>query len=175
MSHVMALVYDDQFKGEEARAALHRMAGEGLLEMNDTVFIARKPDGKTSVSQEDTVMGRDQKIGQVAGLIAAAVTGTVPFVLAGTLAGRLIGKLTDHGITHKFIRDLKTELQRGTSGLVVLGSTDPQRRRKIQERMQSFGGRILESDLPPELQEEIESEIERQKAAPRATPESLSE
>src|SRR5258708_18396635 len=83
MSHVMALVYDDQFKGEEARAALHRMAGEGLLEMNDTVFIARKPDGKTSVSQEDTVMGRDQKIGQIAGLIAAAVTGTVPFVLAG--------------------------------------------------------------------------------------------
>jgi len=175
MSHVMALVYDDQFKGEEARAALHRLAGEGLLEMNDTVFIARKPDGKTSVSQEDTVMGRDQKIGQVAGLIAAAVTGTVPFVLAGTLAGRLIGKLTDHGITHKFISDLKTELQPGTSGLVVLGGTDPQRRRRIQERTQSFGGRILESDLPPELQEEIESEIERQKAAPRATPESLSE
>ena len=143
--------------------------------MNDTVFIARKPDGKTSVSQEDTVMGRDQKIGQVAGLIAAAVTGTVPFVLAGTLAGRLIGKLTDHGITHKFISDLKTELQPGTSGLVVLGGTDPQRRRRIQERMQSFGGRILESDLPPELQEEIESKIERQKAAPRATPESLLE
>jgi uncharacterized membrane protein len=50
MSHLIALVFDDQFKGEEARAALHRMAGEGLLEMNDTVFIARKPDGKTSVS-----------------------------------------------------------------------------------------------------------------------------
>ena len=174
MSHVMALVYDDQFKGEEARAALHRMAGEGLLEMNDTVFIARKPDGKTSVSQEDTVMGRDQKIGQVAGLIAAAVTGTVPFVLAGTLAGRLIGKLTDHGITHKFIRDLKTELQPGTSGWscsVVQILSEGER----SKRTQSFGGRILESDLPPELQEEIESEIERQKAAPRATPESLSE
>src|SRR5260370_15232797 len=96
-------------------------------------------------------------------------------VLAGPQAGGRIGKHTDHGITHKFISDLKTELQPGTSGLVVLGSTDPQRRRKIQERMQSFGGRILESDLPPELQEEIESEIERQKAAPRATPESLSE
>jgi hypothetical protein len=60
MSHLIALVFDDQFKGEEARAALHRMASEGLLEMNDTVF-ARKPDGKTSVSQEDNVMARVQK------------------------------------------------------------------------------------------------------------------
>ena len=135
MSHLIALVFDDQFKGEEARAALHRMAGEGLLETNDTVFTARKPDGKTSVSQEDNVMGRDQKIGHVAGLIAAAVTGTTPFVLAGTLAGRLIGRLRDHGITRKFIRDLKQELQPGTSGLVVLGSSDPERRQKIQERM----------------------------------------
>ncbi len=74
MSYLIALIFDDQFKGEEARAALHRMAGEGLLEMNDTVFIARKPDGKTSVSQEDNVIGRDQKIGHVAGLIAVTVT-----------------------------------------------------------------------------------------------------
>jgi uncharacterized membrane protein len=99
MSHLIALVFNDQFKGEEARAALNRRAGEGLLEMNDTVFIARKPDGKTSVSQADNVMARVQKIGHVVGLIAAAVTGTMPFVLAGTLAGRLIGRLTDHGIT----------------------------------------------------------------------------
>src|SRR5579863_5810348 len=168
MSHVMALVYDDQFKGKEAGAALHRMAGEGLLEMNDTVFIARKPDGKTSVSQENQVVGRAQKIGHVAGLIAAA-SGTMPFVLAGTLAGRLIGGLTDHGITRRFIKDLKQELRPGTSGLVLLGGSDPERRHKIEERMQGFGRRILESNLPPELQEEIESEIDRQKAAQRAT------
>src|SRR5260370_3426897 len=169
MSHLIALVFDDQFKGEEARAALHRMAGDGLLEINDTVFIARKPDGKTSVSEENRIMGRDQKSGHVAGLIAAAVTGNMPVVLAGTLAGRIIGKLTDQGITRKFIRDLKKELQPGTSGLVLLGSSDPERRQKIEERMQGLGGTVFESNLPPELQEEIESEIERQKAAQRAT------
>src|SRR5258708_35128439 len=149
MSHLIALIFDDQFKGEEARAALHRMAGEGLLEMNDTVFIARKPDGKISVSQEDNIIGRDQKIGHVAGLIATAVTGTMPFVLAGTLAGRLIGRLTDHGITRKFIRDLKQELRPGTSGLVVLGSFDPERGQKCQERMYASRGAILKSNFLP--------------------------
>src|SRR5260370_21573351 len=114
-------------------------------------------------------MGRDQKIGHVAGLIAAAVTGTMTFVLAGTLAGRLIGRLRDHGITRKFIRDLKQELQPGTSGLVVLGSSDPERRQKIQERMHGFGGSIFESNLPPALQAEIDSETERRENAQRAT------
>lgn len=28
MSHSIALVFDDQFKGEEAKPAFHRMAGE---------------------------------------------------------------------------------------------------------------------------------------------------
>src|SRR5260370_42532936 len=102
MSHLIALVFDDQFKGVEARAALHRMAGEGLLEMNDTVFIARKPDGKTAVSQADTGRAREQNIGQVAASIAAAVPRTVPCVLAGTLAARPIRKLTAHEIPHQF-------------------------------------------------------------------------
>ena len=33
MSHLIALIFEDPFKGEEARAAVHRMAGDGLLEL----------------------------------------------------------------------------------------------------------------------------------------------
>jgi len=137
MSHLIALVVDDQFKGEEAQEPLFiAWPVKGLLETNDPVFIARKPDGKTSVSQEDNVMGRDQKNRSCRrGLIAAAVTGTTPFVLAGTLAGRLIGRLRDHGITRKFIRDLKQELQPGTSAWLCWVSSDPERRQKTPERM----------------------------------------
>lgn len=165
MSHLIALVFDDQFKAEEARAAIHRLAGEGLLQIDDTVLIVTKPDGKTVVSQEDKVRGKDQKAGHVLGLIAAAVTGTMPFILAGTLGGRLIGRLMDHGITRKFVKDLKQEVEPGTSALILLGASDPERRQKIEERMQEFGGKILQSDLPSDVQQEIENEIERHKAA----------
>jgi uncharacterized membrane protein len=165
MSHLIALVFDDQFKGEEARAALHRMAGEGLLDISDTVLITRNAAGKTVVSQEDKVIRKDQKPGHIAGLVAAAATGTMPFILAGTLAGRLVGRLMDHGITRKFVKDLKEQIQPGTSAQVLLGASDPDRRQAVEERMRGFGAKMLESDLPPEVQEEIESEIERQKAA----------
>ncbi len=165
MSRLIALVFDDQFKGKEARAELHRLAGEGLLAIDDTVIIVKKPDGKTVVSPEDKVTGKGQKAGHVAGLVAAAVTGTMPFIPAGTLAGRLVGRLMDHGITHKFVKDLKPELQPGTSALIVQATSDPERRREVEERMQGFGAKILEADLPPEVEQEIESEIARQSAA----------
>jgi len=165
MSHLIALVFDDQFKGEEARASLHRMAGDGLLEIKDTVIIVRKPDGKTLVSQEDKVRKEGQRAGHIVGLVAAAVTGTLPFIMAATLAGRLVSRLLDHGITSKFVKGLKQEIKPGTSALIVLGSSDPERRQEIEQRLQGLGAKILRSDLPPEVQQEIEDEIERHKAA----------
>jgi len=165
MSQLIALIFDDQFKAEEARDALHRMAGEGLLEIYGSVLITKNAAGKTVVTQEDKVIREDQKAGHIAGLIAAAVTGTMPFILAPTLARRLVSRLMDHGITQKFVKDLKREVEPGTSALVLLAASDPDRRQAVEEKMRSFGAKMLESVLPPEVKQEIESEIEKQKAA----------
>jgi len=156
MSRLIALVFDDQFKGEEARAALNRMVGEGLLEIQDSVLITKRLDGLTQVSQENNVIHRGQKSGNVAGLIAAAVTGTVPFILAGTVAGRLVGKLMDHGITHKFVKTVKQEIDPGTSALILLADSDPERRQVIIDRLRIYEPHVVESDLPAELEREIE-------------------
>ena len=156
MSRLIALVFDDQFKGEEARAALNRMVGEGLLEIQDSVLITKRLDGLTQVSQENNVIHRGQISGNVAGLIAAAVTGTVPFILAGTVAGRLVGKLMDHGITHKFVKTVKQEIDPGTSALILLADSDPERRQVIIDRLRIYEPHVVESDLPAELEREIE-------------------
>lgn len=165
MSHLIALIFDDPFKGEEALATVHRMAGDGLLDLEDSVLIKNSQDGHFSVIQEDQVISKSQKAGHLLGLVAAAVSGTVPVILGGTLAGRLVGKVMDHGITHRFVKHLKTEVLPGTSALVMLGDSDPERREEVIQRLQEFGPKILESDLPPDIQHDIESEIERQSAA----------
>jgi uncharacterized membrane protein len=156
MSHLIALVFDDQFKGEEARTALRRMVGEGLLEIQDSVLITKRLDGQTQISQEDNVTHQGQKTGNVAGLIAAAVTGTVPFLLAGTVAGRLVDKLMDHGITYKFVKTVKQEIDPGTSVLILLADSDPERRQVIIDRLRIYEPHVVESDLPAELEREIE-------------------
>jgi uncharacterized membrane protein len=165
MSHLIALVFDDQFKAEEARDVIHRMAADGLLELNDTVLIKRRLDGKVTVSQDAEAMGEKQNVGHAAGLIAAAATGTVPSLLAGTVAGRLVSRLRDHGTTREFVRNLRQQVEPGASAVILLGECDPERRQSILEHLQEFEPRILETDFPAELQDEIENEIQGRKAA----------
>ena len=63
--------------------------------------------------------------------------------------------LRDNGITNRFVREVNHALQPGTSALIVIGSSDPERRRKILERLRPFTPRLLESDLPPAVEAEM--------------------
>jgi uncharacterized membrane protein len=156
MSQLVALVFDDPYKGEEARAALHRMGGEGLLQIDEIAILVKGVDGKMQTAQDADATAKGQHAGHLIGLVTAAITGTMPFILGGTLAGRLIGRLTDHGITNRFIKDVGGELQPGTSALIILGRSDPERRQKVVERLRTFNPKLLQSDLPPELEGELE-------------------
>jgi uncharacterized membrane protein len=158
-SKLIALVFDDPYKADEAHAALKRLAGEGLLETDETAVIVRTADGKTTASQAENVVKKDRKIGHVVGLVAAAVTGTVPLIMAATVAGALIGKITDHGITNKFVKQVQDELQPGTSALVVLGRSDPERRQKVIDGLKKFNPKVLSSDLPLELEYELQQAL----------------
>lgn len=157
---LVALIFDDPYKADEARAALNRMGGEGLLEIDETAVIVKKVDDKIRVSQDVNVIGKDLHIGHIAGLVTAAVTGTLPFIMGGTIAGRLIGRLTDDGITNKFLKSVQKELKPNTSVLVIYARSDPERRLQIAKRLAVFNPKLLESDMPPELEKTIQAEIQ---------------
>src|SRR5215510_805822 len=157
---LVALVFDDPYKADEARAALNRMGGEGLLEMDETAIIVKKADGKVRVTQDFNEVEKDQKVGHIVGLLTAAVTGTFPFILGATVAGRLVGRLRDDGITNKFLKTVEKELQPNTSMLVVYGRSDSQRRTQVINRMAIFNPKLLESDMPPELEQQITNEMQ---------------
>ena len=163
---LMALVFDDPYKADEAHAAINRMAGEGLLDTDETAVIVRSTDGKAHVSQDKDVVTSDRRVGHIVGLVAAAATGTVPLIMVGTLSGMLIGKLTDHGITNAFVKGVEKQLQPGTSALIILGRSDPERRKGVVERMRTFNPTILESDLPPGLERELQEGVRAQTAVP---------
>src|SRR4051812_10371373 len=99
MSQLVALVFEDMYSADEARAALRRMAGEGLLDLEEAALIEVDAAGKTRVRQDVDTIAQRQQLGHMVGLVAAAVTGTMPLIFASTMAGRLIGHLTDDGIT----------------------------------------------------------------------------
>ena len=164
-SKLVAVVFDDPYKAEEARAALHRMGGEGLLEIDETALIVKYADGRGRVSQDVNIAANGEKAGHLAGLVTAAVTGTFPFIIAGTVGGWLVGKLTDHGITNSFIGKVKKEVGPGTSALIVLARSDAERRGKVIERLEVFKPKIIESDMPDDVEREITKAIEHEQMA----------
>ena len=163
---LVALVFDDPYKADEARAALNRMGGEGLLEIDETALIVKSADGKVRTSQDTNTVEEGKHIGHIAGLVTAAITGTMPFILAGTLGGKLIGRLRDDGVTNKFLKKVTEELQPNTSCLVLYARSDPERRKQVVERLGAFRPKVLESDFPPEIEKEFNDAMQAgQKAA----------
>jgi uncharacterized membrane protein len=159
---LIALVFDDMYKADEARAALRRMAGEEkLLELGETALLVKHPDGKVQVYQEKDVVAKSQHAGHLVGLVAAAATGTMPLIFLGTVAGRLIGRFTDHGVTDKFVKEVTAKVQPGCSALLMLGRSDEERRAKVFERLRPFNAEALQSDLPPELERELSEALKQ--------------
>jgi uncharacterized membrane protein len=165
MSTLIALVFDDPYKADEARAALLRLEGEGLIELEETAVIAKKEGERVRISQDTNVIANRKQAGHVLGIIAANLTGTMPLIFIGTVVGRLVGRFTDDGVTNKFINQVKKDLVPGTSALLLCGSSAPAHRQKVFERLSQFTPKVLESDLPPELEREVERRLQGQRAA----------
>ena len=157
--HLIALAFDDMYTADEARAALLRMQGERLLEIEESSVLVRITADHYRVSQDTNIVADRQHTGHVLGLVTAAVTGTLPFIMAGTLAGRLVGRLSDSGVTNDFIKDIKGRMDPGTSALLLYVRTSPENRAEIIERIGKFSPQILQSSLSPELQQEIEDAL----------------
>jgi uncharacterized membrane protein len=157
--HLIALSFEDMYTADEARAALLRMQGEKLLDIEESSVLVRISGDSYRVSQDTNIVANRQHVGHVLGLVTAAVTGTLPFIMAGTLAGRMVGKITDTGVTNDFINEIKSAMSPGTSALLLYVHTSPENRSEIIERMGRFSPRILQSNMPPELQQEIEDAL----------------
>lgn len=170
MNKLMALVFDDPYKADEARAALLRMEGEGLHEMEESAVISKKEGDKVRISQDVNVVANRHQTGKTIGIIAATLTGTLPLIGLAELTGYLVGRLTDNGVTNSFIKKVKKELQPNTSALLICGHTSGEKaRNQIAERLRQWNPKILESDLPVELEQEIRNAFEGQKQASAGT------
>jgi uncharacterized membrane protein len=76
-----------------------------------------------------------------------------------------VGKITDHGITNSFIAKVKKAVTPGTSALILLARSDEARRRKVMERLDPLGPKLIESDLPPDVERELTQALEHEQAA----------
>lgn len=124
---LVALSFDSALKSQEALLAMTRLQQEGIVLLQDAVFIHKDEDGTVRVVETVDITPGDAAI---EGSIWGALVGTLFLPGLGTLVGgavsaglgALTAKLTDIGIPDATVKELEDKVTPGTSTLALLVS-----------------------------------------------------
>jgi uncharacterized membrane protein len=156
MSELIVVGFDNQADAFALRAALVKMQGEYLIEMEDAVVVTRDNKGEVQLHQPVNLVS--------AGALGGAFWGTLIGMLflnpllgaaVGAGSGALSGKFTDIGINDQFMKDLGATLVSGTSALFVLvRKSTPD---KVLAGLQPFAGKgkVLQTSLTKDRDEDL--------------------
>jgi uncharacterized membrane protein len=110
-------------------------------------------------------MDRNVKIGAAGGgflgLLLAGIFFPVGGLIIGAIAGGLIGASTDSGISHKFVNEVKEELQPNSSALfVIVRDADPAIALSAL-RQHKGTGKLYQTTVTGEEEEQLRKAIEK--------------
>jgi uncharacterized membrane protein len=161
MSNLIVIGFDNEADAFGMRAALVKLQSQYLIEMEDAVVVTRDAKGKVQLHQALNLAAT----GAVSGAFWGTLVGLLflnPLLGAavGAGAGAVSGSLTDLGISDKFMKDLGTAFQPGSSALFVLvKKSTPD---KVLEALKPYAGKgkVLQTSLTKDKEEELKKFIE---------------
>ena len=156
MSNLVVIGFDNEADAFEMRAALARLQGQYLIEMEDAVVVTRDRQGKVKLHQAVNLTAAGAMSGTLWGsLIGLLFLNPLLGAAIGAGTGALSGALSDIGISDAFMKDLGSTLGPGTSALFVLvRKSTPD---KVIEGLRPFIGkaRVLRTSLTKDKEEEL--------------------
>ena len=161
MSNLIVIGFENEADAFAMRAALVRMQGQYLIEMEDAVVVTREHDGRVNLHQPVNLTLFGAARGTIWGsLIGLLFLNPLLGAAVGAGAGALSGYLTDIGISDEFMKQLGATLRPDTSALFVLvRKSTPD---KVLEGLKPFIGRarVLQTSLTKDKEEELRQALE---------------
>jgi uncharacterized membrane protein len=157
MERMLVVVFDNEVKAYEGKAALRQLEAEGSLMAYAGAVVVKGPDGIASVKQFED-------IGPVGGLIGTSVGSLIgllggPVGLAvGAASGLVLGSIADVDkarVGEDFIADVEKSLAPGKAA--ILAEVEEEWTTPVDTRMEALGGTVLRRALW-EVQEEVRQE-----------------
>jgi uncharacterized membrane protein len=162
VAHHVAIAYPDHARAKEVVAALKRLEAEGVVELKKAVAVLHDRDRNLGVAQIVTHT--------VAGIVAGAGVGVLMGLAfdalgLGTLIGAIVGALC--GIMIAFARSDEPHTygfgsfgqqvaaglpDGGAAVLMLIRKHDPD---KAIATLQQYGGRVLHTTLPDEIETQL--------------------
>jgi uncharacterized membrane protein len=158
MSTLIAIAYPDAQTAEEVRAVLVEATKEHLVDLQDAVVAEHQPDGKIKLHQALSTTGAGAAGGALwGGLIGLLFLAPLLGMAVGAASGAVAGKVTDAGVNDDFMKQLGAKLEPGAAALIALGSS--QAPDKLLERLQPYGGHVIQTSLDTEQEERLRSSL----------------
>jgi uncharacterized membrane protein len=121
MSHLVAVVFEDEATAFEMRAALIKMQRDYLIELEDAVVVTKDQKGKTRLDQAVNLTAAGAVGGGFWGMLIGLIfLNPLLGAAVGAGAGALSGKLNDIGINDTMMKDIGQSFKPGSSALFVL-------------------------------------------------------
>jgi uncharacterized membrane protein len=159
MSTLIAIAYPDRDTAEQVRQELLQATKEHLLRLDDAVVVEHEPDGKIKLHQAMSTTGTGAAGGALwGGLIGLLFLAPLIGMAAGAAGGAIAGKMSDAGINDNFMKELGAKLPPGGAALIALGQTEA--REKLLERVQPYGGDIVQTSLDSEEEARLRAALE---------------
>ena len=158
MSTLIAIGYPNAETAEEVRGVLVQATKEKLVDLQDAVVVEHRSDGKIKLHQAISTTGAGAAGGALwGGLIGLLFLAPLFGMAIGAASGAVAGKVTDAGVNDDFMKQLGAKMAPGTAALIALGSSNAPD--KLLERLQPYGGDVIQTSLDHEQEERLRSSL----------------
>ncbi len=172
MSNLVAIIFDNKEKAQEARLAFTKMSKEHLVDLEDSVVAFKDEKGKVRLDQTVNLPAAGALSGGFWGLLIGMIF-SIPFggpllpIITGVFGagmGALTGSMTDFGIDDKLMKELSDGVDQGKAVLFVLvrhATVD-----KVLDHLKKFDGKVLYTSLSKELEDKLQQVLDKSSETP---------
>lgn len=147
MERMLTVIFDDETKAYEGKAALRQLEIEGSITVTRAAVVAKSAAGATEVRQYDDVSPTGTLVGTSLGGLIGLLGGPVGLAV-GAATGLTLGALSDAGNVHvgeSYVEEVSRSLVPGKVAVVAEieeGWTTP-----VDTRMAALGGTVIRRAL----------------------------
>ena len=127
MADLIVLKFDDTYAAQGALTAVRALQDLDYAWIDDVAVVERHQSGRVSTHTTHGSVAEGAFWGGLAGIFVGLLFPPVGFLAlwaAGLGAGAITGEaIKEHGLDKKMLNDIRNELDKGTSALLLIGAT----------------------------------------------------
>jgi uncharacterized membrane protein len=157
MTDLIVVIFDDVEQAGEVLGSLKSLGHEGMANLKDSAIVIKDEDGEVHVQNK---ADSGEKWGALGGGLIGLMIASVFFPIAGLAIGAglgaLVGKMAHLNVDQKMVKEVRDNLQPGSSALFVMVSGNPG---LVVAAFRPYHGKLYQTTLPTDQVEALEDAL----------------